>query len=417
MLLHPTALPDEVAGALHVLRAELGAPPQASFPRDRASCGRLIAWLTASGLGPAYRKGLRHFPHPPLPADVHDALDALHHGALARNMVLFSELGRIQEAAEKRGIALIPLKGVPAIACLHGGDIAMRPMADLDLLVRPSRMDEALALLDGLGYAPARSPICSFLQEKARHALPRVHPRRKAMVEIHRGADYAFRDMGQAAMPDFFAGARRVAVDGREMLLPSWPAWMFQWAVHTVYMDVYSNKMRDLYDMARLLAFHGDEVPWSEVVDPCRTLYLLRPLAMGLALVEDLFGVAPPSPWKERLRALAFPPAPVRDLPVWLIRNNLVDAVLTRRIPLSVLSALCLASHLPGWTPRLVREFLRIFVFPPPTLIEKQYGLRRGIVGTPWMYLLRAGHVLAVIADRLARKLLSLVAAGGSGRR
>jgi hypothetical protein len=227
----------------------------------------------------------------------------------------------------------------------------------------------------------------------------------RSAIEIHRSADYGFSGMGADVMPDFFAQARTVVVDGRPTLLPSWTSWAFQWAVHVVYNDCWAGKIRDLWDMALLLAGRGGQVDWAALTDPARTQYLLRPLWMGLRAVRALFGPEPPEPWGRRLRELAGQPFPQRDLPDWIMRKSLLESSLFRALPLSVMSAMNMAAILPCWTPRFAREFGRIFLAPPSPSIEEQYGLEGKRSPRALLVAARSLHVFAIIAGRVAGKL------------
>jgi len=78
-----------------------------------------------------------------LPPVVGDVLRASYVAGAARNMRLFDALGTILRSCETAGTPVIPLKG----ACLAEriyGDIALRPMADLDLLVKPADLPSAI---------------------------------------------------------------------------------------------------------------------------------------------------------------------------------------------------------------------------------------------------------------------------------
>jgi hypothetical protein len=403
--MHVSALPPAARAGIAVLRSGLETGP--AVRRIGVPEPDLLGWLAFTGLGSAYRKACLAAGAPPHSRPFLDALDALRHGALARNMVHFAAFARVHAACSEKGIGILPLKGLPAVVRIHGGDLSMRPMADLDLLVRPGEEDRLLGVLSSLGYVEGEQPIGPFLGGRSRHLPARVHPRSGSMVEVHLGADYDFHAMGRRRMPDFFAGAVPASVDGRDVLLPGWPAWLFQWAVHLAYADAYLGKMRDLYDAAVLLARRGGEVPWGEIADPRRTAYLLRPLASGLRLVEDLFGAAPPEPWRTRLAELGGQPYPLREFPEWLARVNLSGLGLFRRVPLSALAALSLGFHLPGSLPRLAGEFLRIFLFPPIADLERQYGGRRGPLGTPLLYSRRALHFAGLLANRVAGKFRS----------
>ncbi|MHC5082101.1 MAG: nucleotidyltransferase family protein, partial [Planctomycetota bacterium] len=357
-------LPSHARAAISLLRKGFGEGPLPGPEISPALEPRLLSWLTATGLGPAVHKSLGTVPSPGHGKVFLEALEALRHGARARNMALFAELSRIHDASRSAGIDILAMKGVPAIVRLYGGDISLRPMADLDLMVRPGQTAPFLGLLEDLGYRQTPMPIDPFLGERGRHLPPLYFAKRKTLVEVHRGADYRFPGMGASLLPDFFQEAKPFSVEGRPILLPSWTAWTFQWAIHLAYTDAYVGKIRDLYDMAVLLHTCSHEVDWETVIHPRWTLYLLRPLWMGWTLVERLFGPTPPAPWRDRLARIAGYPYPMRDLSEWFIRGNLFKESLFPILPLSVMAALSMPLHLPSWTPRFVGAFLRVVIAP-----------------------------------------------------
>ena len=69
----------------------------------------------------------------------------------AANMRLFHELGAILRALRAADVPVIPLKGACLAEAVYG-DIALRPMADLDLLVKPADLPLAVEALRQLGY-------------------------------------------------------------------------------------------------------------------------------------------------------------------------------------------------------------------------------------------------------------------------
>lgn len=71
--------------------------------------------------------------------------------SLARNMLLFDELGRVLKAFSEANIDVIVLKGA-ALAQTVYPDIALRPMGDVDLLVQEESLKEAEEELSKLGY-------------------------------------------------------------------------------------------------------------------------------------------------------------------------------------------------------------------------------------------------------------------------
>lgn len=85
----------------------------------------------------------------PYDTEVNDILLRLkkeYQWSLARNMILFDELGRVLEAFNEAGIDVIVLKGA-ALAQTIYPDIALRPMGDVDLLVKKEGLEKAENLL------------------------------------------------------------------------------------------------------------------------------------------------------------------------------------------------------------------------------------------------------------------------------
>jgi len=104
---------------------------------------KLRAWMVQSGADA-------------LPAGVQALVGALapaYYETLAHNTLLLQALERILKAFQDAGIEVIVLKGA-ALAQTVYADIGLRPMNDLDLLVRPEFLRKAVKVLQGLGFAP-----------------------------------------------------------------------------------------------------------------------------------------------------------------------------------------------------------------------------------------------------------------------
>ncbi len=92
------------------------------------------------------------------PAGVRTLVTALapaYYETLAHNTLLLQALERILKAFQEAGIEVIVLKGA-ALAQTVYEDIGLRPMNDLDLLVRPKSLRKAVKVLQGLGFAPLK---------------------------------------------------------------------------------------------------------------------------------------------------------------------------------------------------------------------------------------------------------------------
>lgn len=90
-----------------------------------------------------------------------------------RNRLLLSELGLVADAAAGAGIGLIPLKGA-ILAVDYYPTPALRPMSDLDLLVRAEDLDGMGRLLGTLGYREV-DQVPSYAEDRHLDRASREH--------------------------------------------------------------------------------------------------------------------------------------------------------------------------------------------------------------------------------------------------
>lgn len=88
-----------------------------------------------------------------VPPAILDELARRYQHNARRNLLFAAELIRILDALEGSGVEVMPYKG-PALAQSVYGDLALREFSDLDILVRPSQVQRALAGLAPLGFEP-----------------------------------------------------------------------------------------------------------------------------------------------------------------------------------------------------------------------------------------------------------------------
>ncbi len=104
---------------------------------------------------------------------------------LARNTLLLRELARILEAFDAAGIETIVLKGA-ALAQTVYEDIGLRPMNDIDLLVRPEDVEKAVAIMRRLDYQLNAPPEHRRGMWKTIHYdYPLKHRDDGLLVELH----------------------------------------------------------------------------------------------------------------------------------------------------------------------------------------------------------------------------------------
>jgi hypothetical protein len=160
-----------LGGALHA-----DAPPPGPVPPEFE---RWRTVLARHGLLPLLYSRLRDDPQwPILSVETGVALGGAFQRNAARTLILQRELGRIAEAFPWLGL----LKGAALGVAAYGGapvypDPSLRPVSDLDLLVRPEDAGAAVARLTALGYrglGAAASPTFGPFARRFRGQLPLV---------------------------------------------------------------------------------------------------------------------------------------------------------------------------------------------------------------------------------------------------
>ena len=139
-----------------LLRSDGRAPVQ-GLPDEPIGWERVAAIACQNRVAPLVYPALRRRP---LPSDAQPALEVLNRvyvATAARNAVLFGALRTVLEALSAARVAVIVLKGA-ALAETVYPERALRPMADIDLLIRKENLEEAERQLRSVGYEVAHDP-------------------------------------------------------------------------------------------------------------------------------------------------------------------------------------------------------------------------------------------------------------------
>ena len=208
--------------------------------RDGASRAALRRVIGAHGLGPHLAAaprlaGLRAN----LPAEEVAWLEGQLVANRARIGRLHAELAAALAAMARRGVRVMPLKGA-LLTTRPGAHPDRRPMADLDLLVRPADRAAATAALVGLGYVrqPERNrrPTHDVFVAagSAVQTFDGEHPDNPRRVELHaevRRHLWAWTDDDDLT-GFLWAGARDATILGEPAAVPSDEALLAHLAIH-----------------------------------------------------------------------------------------------------------------------------------------------------------------------------------------
>lgn len=167
--------PSPSAGRLTAIRRMLDQP----LPWEAVA--RCAHWHDTCSLMHSVLKDLPEYSA--VPSAVRGFLEASYRDHVVRNLCIYGELHRTLEIFRHRDIDVLALKGAALAEPLYG-DIASRPMGDIDILVRPPDLGHAEEALRALGYTARGRDTRDFYLSNHYH-LTYAHEERGVHIELH----------------------------------------------------------------------------------------------------------------------------------------------------------------------------------------------------------------------------------------
>jgi len=220
---------------------------------------------------PLLYRNLRDLGFPGVPDAVQAELKGAFRANAFRNKLLAEELAGLLGLLSKGGIRIIPLKGITLANSLYG-DPACRVCADIDILVTPDQVPQALDLILASGYRDDfRDPFFSklVLRHGRHYDLVRDERGVSFPLELHwklvqhsSRNDDAVKDLWAAARPKAFFGAPAFSLD---------PEWEFLYlSIHAT--DHEWESLKWLVDIHQIAS--SGSIDWQKVMQKAEQLDL-----------------------------------------------------------------------------------------------------------------------------------------------
>lgn len=312
-----------------------------------------------------------------LPPQVEADLRRAYHYTATRNHLLLSELRLALERLAQERLPCIVLKG-PALLETVYGNLALRPMDDLDLLVRREDVPQAITLFSALGYTPAAEarPGATLNYSHAQllrknvtpswrsgQALSEVNgPRAITLpLEIHWRLLESPSYDPRLDMSWFWQSTKSVMIDGHSALIFAPSAQLFHLCIH-LWLHHHGEGMLRWFDIASLIRTHQPQIDWEQLLEQAQACHLLLPLQHTLPRITTEWGVPIPNEVIQKLQTL---------------KASAIEARLFSRLAPpnhSVLRSLVIElANLPTWSQRL--QFTRNSIFPSPEYMQRRYQI------------------------------------------
>jgi hypothetical protein len=233
----------------------------------------------------------------PIPAPWLERAQRRYYATMLRNTTLADELLRVLAAFRQAGVAALPVKGLVLAETLYGS-LALRPLGDLDILVRQADLPRARATLSELSFAQADEPG----YENAYHPYHDPPYYRRAIggsicLELHWGlwASHFFKlepdALWQRAVPAQLHGATLSILSPEDTLL--------HLAIHR---SRSALRLRFVCDVAELLRRHRATLDWEYLLAQAQAAGARTTMFYTLALAAELLEAPVPDGLLARLQ-------------------------------------------------------------------------------------------------------------------
>ena len=210
----------------------------------------------------------------------------------ANSFLYAAELVRLSNHLQQRSIAALAFKG-PTLALLLYGQLSLRTIRDLDLLVAEDQIDPALSALQQCGYEPvsglggARPSVSGRIRK---HILL-VHHARRFAVELHWAiaeSSFAF----PLRFQDVWTERHTVMVMEQPVATLSREHMFLMMCAHGT--NHCWGSLKWICDIAQAVS-RSPDLDWHQLLARARALGCHRMLSVGLALARDICGVQLPA--------------------------------------------------------------------------------------------------------------------------
>ncbi|MBI5217556.1 MAG: nucleotidyltransferase family protein [Bacteroidia bacterium] len=204
----------------------LGKPAVSTLVKQELNWNYIVNYSTQHGVAPLIYKYLNGMGAKTLiPQPIYEKLRNSYFHTFSKNTRLFDDFNNILKGMEFEGIDSILLKGVVLAEFIYG-DIGLRPMDDIDFLVKKNDLDAVQQILLDNGYISSQVIKSKFVNKYAKtHHLPQFI-KGNHIIEVHwhihnenNNYNVEINDLWRRAIPVQIGNRRVLILEAEDMLL------------------------------------------------------------------------------------------------------------------------------------------------------------------------------------------------------
>ena len=205
-------------------------------------------------------------------------------------------------------IRCIPLKGTFVGQKVYG-DLAFRPMGDIDILIPHADLSTAYESFIDHGYQP-QWPLLDSIENLVEHHLPPMRKPGRTPVEIH------WKLLDQALpftidIEEIWQEARPGHLFNRDVMFMRYEAYILHTCVHGAYQDNFSGGMKFISDVTEMLVGQNAKsciIDWQYFMDLTAKWHIIRCVFLTLQISRNLLDAPVPQDVLDSLQPQAYKP-------------------------------------------------------------------------------------------------------------
>ena len=233
-------------------------------------------------------------PPPPVVQKLREA----YFSVATRNTKLYHELGSVVRELETKDVPVVLLKGAHLAEVVYG-NIALRPMADADVLVRKDDLPRAVDGLLEMGCLASRH-VCIEAELATNHDLPMFLSPDGLHLEVHWTLERPTSPFA-IDLEGVWWRAQRAVIAGTDTSVLSPEDLLLHLCLHACFHHRFAMGLQPLCDIAATLEHYGEAVDWGQLVQRARQWRVQRGVYLVFRLARDLLCASVPDQVLETL--------------------------------------------------------------------------------------------------------------------
>ncbi len=237
-----------------------------------------------------------------VPPKVIERFEELYYGYVLENTKLYRHLTTVLTAFSQKDIPIIVLKGAALAECVYE-DIGLRPMFDVDLLIKKEDISAAEHLLEQLQFSPKEiRHTKEWYRTSHHHLVPYASPDGSLILELHHHivppaeqVTFPITELWQRSRPTHIASAPTLVLSWEDMLL--------HLCLHATPEHYFRGKLNALCDMTQVINRFNKEIDWARLVSIAKDYRIEKYLYYALWLSREMVGAIVPRTALDELKA------------------------------------------------------------------------------------------------------------------